>query len=167
MLRPALHLSSASTAPSESWRKRTPGFPAPGRQELSLTSSASAAPAWKKGETMSDHTHLAGKVMTLWRYPIKSMLGEELHVATLVNGSLLGDRALALIDGETGSVASAKHPGRWSRLLACQAAFVEPPVVGEALPVVRVTLPDGTTLLSGQHDCNRRVSQALGRFDVR
>ncbi len=112
---------------------------------------------------MSDHTHLAGKVMTLWRYPIKSMLGEELHVATLVNGSLLGDRALALIDGETGSVASAKHPGRWSRLLACQAAFVEPPVVGEALPVVRVTLPDGTTLLSGQHDCNRLLSRALGR----
>src|SRR5947207_5315797 len=98
---------------------------------------------------MSDRMPMAGKVVALWRYPIKSMVGEELHVATLVQGSVLGDRALALLDGETGSVASAKHPGRWSRLLACQAAFVEPPVVGEALPVVCVTLPDGTTLLSG------------------
>src|SRR5438034_11815037 len=83
---------------------------------------------------MLEHRPLAGKVLTLWRYPIKSMLGEELHVATLVQGSLLGDRALALLDGETGYVASAKHLGRWPRLLACQAAFVEPPVFGKALP---------------------------------
>jgi uncharacterized protein YcbX len=40
---------------------------------------------------------------------------------------------------------------------------VEPPTVGKALPPVRVTLPDGTSLLSGQHDFNQRVSQALGR----
>ena len=112
---------------------------------------------------MLEHRPLAGKVLTLWRYPIKSMLGEELHVATLVQGSLLGDRALALLDGETGYVASAKHLGRWPRLLACQAAFVEPPVFGKALPPVRVTLPDGTSLLSGQRDFNQRVSQALGR----
>jgi uncharacterized protein YcbX len=112
---------------------------------------------------MADSTHLAGKVVALWRYPIKSMLGEQLPVALLAQGSLLGDRAFALLDRATGLVASAKHPGRWSRLLACQAAFVEPPTEGVALPPVRVTLPDGTSLLSEQPDFNRRLSQVLGR----
>ena len=113
---------------------------------------------------MAARTPLAGKVVSLWRYPIKSMLGEELHAATLVNGSLLGDRALALIDCETGYVASAKHSQRWPRLLACRAAFVEPPAIGQVLPPV--TLPDGTSPLSGQSDFNQRVSQALGRAVV-
>jgi uncharacterized protein YcbX len=106
---------------------------------------------------------LAGKVVALWRYPIKSMLGEQLPASTLVDGRVLGDRVLALLDSATGLVASAKHPGRWSRLLACQASFVEPPVAGLALPAVRVTLPDGTNLLSEQPDCNQLLSQALGR----
>ena len=43
---------------------------------------------------MSDRRPLAGKVVALWRYPIKSMQGEQVLATTLVNGSLLGDRAL-------------------------------------------------------------------------
>ena len=112
---------------------------------------------------MEDSTHMAGKVVALWRYPIKSMQGEQLPVALLAQESLLGDRAFALLDRATGLVASAKNPGRWSLLLACQAAFVVPPTLGEALPPVRVTLPDGTSILSEQPDFNRRLSQALGR----
>ncbi len=112
---------------------------------------------------MADHTPLTGKVVALWRYPIKSMLGEEVPVASIAQGSLLGDRAFALLERKTGLVASAKHPQRWARLLACQATFVTPPAVGQALPPVRVTLPDGTSLLSEQHDFTRLLSQALGR----
>jgi uncharacterized protein YcbX len=112
---------------------------------------------------MEERTPLAGKVVSLWRYPIKSMLGEEVQATPLANGCLLGDRAFALIDCQTGHVASAKHPQRWLRLFACRAAFIEPPVVGEALPPVRVTLPDGASILTGQSDFNRLVSQALGR----
>src|SRR5205823_3640051 len=112
---------------------------------------------------MANRTPPAGQVVALWRYPIKSMLGEQVQAAPIVNGSLLGDRALALLDGETGLVASAKHPQRWPGLLACHAAFVEPPAAGLVLPPVRVTLPDGTSLLSGQPDFNRLLSQTLGR----
>src|SRR5260370_13843550 len=111
-------------------------------------------PGRKEADTMEERTPLAGKVVALWRYPIKSMQGEQLPVALLAQGSLLGDRAFALLDCATGLVASAKHPGRWSRLLACQAAFVEPPTEGVALPPVRVTLPDGTSLLSARPDVN-------------
>jgi uncharacterized protein YcbX len=112
---------------------------------------------------MIERRALVGQVVALWRYPIKSMLGEELPAAPIVDGSLLGDRALAVLDRESGLVASAKHPQRWPHLLACQAAFVEPPAAGLALPAVRVTLPDGTSLLSGQRDFPRLLSQALGR----
>ena len=112
---------------------------------------------------MEERTHMAGKVVALWRYPIKSMLGEQLPVALIAQGSLLGDRAFALLDRATGLVASAKYPDRWSRLLACQAAFVVPPTEGVALPPVRVTLPDGTSILSEQPDFNRRLSQVLER----
>ena len=80
---------------------------------------------------------MAGKVVALWRYPIKSMQGEQLPVALLAQGSLLGDRAFALLDRATGLVASAKNPDRWSRLLACQAPFVEPPTEGVALPTIQ------------------------------
>src|SRR5437667_4029983 len=121
------------------------------------------APDEKEADPMAERRPLAGQIVALWRYPIKSMLGEQVQAATIVNGSLLGDRALALVDGETGYVASAKHPQRWPHLFACQAAFMEPPVAGQVLPPVRVALPDGTSLLSGQPDCNRLLSQALGR----
>ena len=39
----------------------------------------------------------------------------------------LGDRAMALMDTETGKVASAKNPWRWPNLFDFRAAYVEPP----------------------------------------
>jgi uncharacterized protein YcbX len=38
-----------------------------------------------------------GAVVSLWRYPVKSMLGEELHTAHALDYGLLGDRVYALI----------------------------------------------------------------------
>ncbi|MDP9257522.1 MAG: MOSC N-terminal beta barrel domain-containing protein, partial [Actinomycetota bacterium] len=51
-----------------------------------------------------------GTIRALWRYPVKSMLGEELDAVDLSEGGVVGDRAYALRDRETGKVASAKHP---------------------------------------------------------
>ena len=39
-----------------------------------------------------------GKVASLWRYPVKSMQGEELSEAEATQHGLLGDRVYALID---------------------------------------------------------------------
>ena len=39
---------------------------------------------------------LVGVVEELWRYPVKSMLGEQLTVTELTESGLLGDRAYAL-----------------------------------------------------------------------
>jgi uncharacterized protein len=39
-----------------------------------------------------------GSVATLWRFPVKSMGGEQLHVVEVTERGILGDRAYALID---------------------------------------------------------------------
>ncbi len=43
-----------------------------------------------------------GSVVSLWRYPVKSMMGEELNAAKVTERGLLGDRAYALLDSSTG-----------------------------------------------------------------
>ncbi len=47
-----------------------------------------------------------GSIVSLWRYPVKSMLGEELNAAEVTKRGLLGDRAYALVDSADGKVAS-------------------------------------------------------------
>ena len=58
-----------------------------------------------------------GTVVSIWRYPVKSMLGEELNASYVTERGLVGDRAYALLDEETGKVASAKNPRKWEKPL--------------------------------------------------
>ena len=51
-----------------------------------------------------------GSVASLWRYPVKSMQGEELTATEVTERGLLGDRAYALIDSVDGKAATAKQP---------------------------------------------------------
>jgi uncharacterized protein YcbX len=104
-----------------------------------------------------------GSVASLWRYPVKSMSGEELKVSDVTDRGLVGDRAYALIDRETGKLASAKHPRKWARLMDFAASFVEPPRVGCPTPPVRIAFPDGSSLASTAAGLDRRCSEALGR----
>jgi uncharacterized protein YcbX len=112
-------------------------------------------------------THTAqvtgGSVVSLWRYPVKSMMGEELNAAEITDRGLLGDRAYALVDSSDGKVASAKNPRKWSGLFGFRAAFADPPRAGTAVPPVRITLPEGTVVSSEQSDVNQILSRALDR----
>jgi hypothetical protein len=85
-----------------------------------------------------------GSVKSLWRYPVKSMAGEELDASEVTGRGLRGDRAYALIDSVDGKVASAKNPRKWPQLFEFGAAYYDNPRSGAALPAVRITLPDGT-----------------------
>src|SRR3982750_3500580 len=96
-----------------------------------------------------------GSIVALWRYPVKSMMGEELNASAVTQRGMLGDRAYALVDRADGKVASAKNPRKWPQLFDCRAAFVDPPRPGAVLPPVRLTLPDGTMLSSTQTDLNQ------------
>lgn len=106
---------------------------------------------------------VAGKVVAVWRYPVKSMMGEELNASWVAENGLVGDRAFALIDVETGKAASAKNPRRWPNLFEFRAAYVEPPRDEQSLPAVRITLPDGESLTTDQADVGSQLSAALGR----
>jgi len=113
---------------------------------------------------MSHSTLMAlGSVVSLWRFPVKSMMGEELNAAEITERGLLGDRAYALVDRSDGKVASAKNPRKWSQLFDFRAAFVDPPRPGAEVPPVRITLPDGTVVTSEQSDLNQILSRTLNR----
>jgi uncharacterized protein YcbX len=102
-------------------------------------------------------------VTAIWRYPVKSMIGEELDASAVTEQGLLGDRAYALVDAETGKVASAKNPKRWPNLFECHAALTEPPETAGELPPVRITLPDGATVTSDDSDVDGVLSDVVGR----
>jgi uncharacterized protein YcbX len=102
-------------------------------------------------------------VAGLWRYPVKSMQGEELDAAEITAGGLLGDRRFAVIDPATGKLANAKNPRKWPRFYSFRAAYTEPPRVGSALPAVRITTPAGASATTDEADLPRLLSEALGR----
>jgi uncharacterized protein YcbX len=104
-----------------------------------------------------------GTVASLWRYPVKSMMGEGLTNADVTNSGLRGDRAYALIDKSDGKVASAKNPSKWPHLFDFHAVLAEDARTGAKLPPVRITLPDGTIVNSEQPDVHRIISDALKR----
>jgi uncharacterized protein len=96
-----------------------------------------------------------GTAVALRRYPVKSMLGEDLDGAEVGPAGLDGDRVLALIDRETGRVATAKHPRLWRLLLQCRAVRD-----GDG---VRITLPDGRTVAADGAEAEGALSALLGR----
>jgi uncharacterized protein len=107
-----------------------------------------------------------GMVVSIWRYPVKSMLGEELNSSYVTERGLIGDRAYALIDQKTGKVASAKNPKKWGKLFDFRSVFIDPPQVVENIPSVRITFPDGTHIFSDQDNIDYTLSKVLHQ-DVR
>jgi len=94
------------------------------------------------------------------------MQGEQLQEVAVTDHGVLGDRAYALIDAETGKVASAKSVKLFPGLLACRAAFTEPPRTNGGLPPVRIHLRDGSSVTSDSRDIDRTLS-AYWQRDVK
>ncbi|HEY2706095.1 MAG TPA: MOSC domain-containing protein [Candidatus Dormibacteraeota bacterium] len=95
----------------------------------------------------------------LWRYPTKSMLGEQVDSVTLGENGVAGDRAYALLDVATGRIVSAKRPAHFGRLLDCRATTAAGGGPSEAM----VTLPDGSVLRMDDPETERRLTALLGR----
>ena len=108
---------------------------------------------------------IVGTVAALWRFPVKCMRGERLEQAERTERGLVGDRAYALIDTDTGKVVSATSARLFPGLFGCRAAFVEPPRPGGEAPPVRIELPGGTSVSSDSGDVDRVLS-AYFRRDV-
>src|SRR5271169_3041572 len=118
---------------------------------------------------MMGSAQASGSVVALQRYPVKSMMGEELNAVEVNEVGLLCDRAYAIVDSSDGKVASAKNPRKWPDLFHFRAEFVGSPRPGSKVPPVRITLPDGTLVTSDQADISQILSRVLSRtvtFDV-
>lgn len=103
-----------------------------------------------------------GTVERLWRYPVKSMIGEELQAAAVGSRGVAGDRARAVVDAE-GRVASAKQSKRWPGLFTTRAAYLREPTDAEPAPAVRLTLPDGTSATSDDAALPVLLARQFGR----
>ena len=82
------------------------------------------------------------------------MLGEELNSSHVTERGLLGDRTYAVVDQNTGKVASEKNPRKWGRLFDFRSVLVDQPQTAGNIPLppVRITFPDGTHMFPNQHD---------------
>jgi len=94
----------------------------------------------------------AGRVVALWRYPMKSFLGEQLDEASLGPGGLDGDRRFALRDAISGHVLSAK---KFSVLLRARAEIGSDGVM--------ITLPDGSSVSLRDPEAAAALTSWLGR----
>jgi uncharacterized protein YcbX len=97
---------------------------------------------------------MLGTVATLRRYPVKSMLGEEVDTSEVSLVGLARDRRLAVISRSTGKVASAKYPRLWRDLLTLSAQALDH-------DVIRITLPGGKTVWSTDADVDTILSELL------
>ena len=95
---------------------------------------------------------IVGRVVALWRYPVKSMLGERLDRAWLGPEGIEGDRVWALRDAETGRVLSAK---KVPRLLTARSST--------AGREVHIELPNGEAVEAGDPAAVKAIGAWLGR----
>ncbi|WP_244930468.1 MOSC N-terminal beta barrel domain-containing protein [Nocardioides sp. W7] len=91
------------------------------------------------------------EVVGLWRYPVKSLQGEELAVAGIEPDGLVGDRRWGIRDGGTDRILTAR---RRPELLAASASY------DDDLPVI--TLPDGRVAVGPGESTDRLLSEWLG-----
>ncbi|HLK86483.1 MAG TPA: MOSC N-terminal beta barrel domain-containing protein [Candidatus Binataceae bacterium] len=97
-------------------------------------------------------------VSALFRYPVKSMLGEKLSEMTFTLKGGVGDRAWAIREA-SGKIATAK---KWPAMLGFRAGYDTPPRDGELAPVT-ITFPDGSIAHAADADASERLSRAMSR----
>jgi uncharacterized protein YcbX len=99
-----------------------------------------------------------GTVKALWRFPVKSMQGEQLEELHITSRGVVGDRAWALRDLENRRVSTAK---KFAGLLKFHAQYEGTPSA-DNLPPVKITLPNGREIHADDTDASELISEALG-----
>ncbi|HUY18258.1 MAG TPA: MOSC domain-containing protein [Candidatus Binataceae bacterium] len=94
-----------------------------------------------------------GTVGGLFRYPVKSMLGETLSELTIGPAGVVGDRAWALRELVNGRIVSAK---KWRQAFDFRAAYA----AESAAPII--TLPDGRKIAADAPEASQLISAAFG-----
>jgi hypothetical protein len=113
---------------------------------------------------------IIGTIGAIMRYPVKSMLGENLDGCEMVTSGVDGDRTHALVDPSTGKIASAKQPNLWRDLLAFSAK-TRATTGSQTNASIVVSDGSGNQIDLTDPDFDRKISECLGRriklIDVR
>jgi uncharacterized protein YcbX len=99
-----------------------------------------------------------GVVKELFRYPVKSMLGERLVEVEVGSKGVIGDRAWALREANR-RVVSAK---KWANMLGFSAAYEGTPAPEQLAPV-KITLPDRSSVYADDPRASEAISSYLRR----
>ena len=100
---------------------------------------------------------LYGKVKQLWRYPVKSLLGESLTELSIDRRGVVGDRWFA-ISNTQGKFGSGKNTRRFRKiegLFSFQAKYDNKTLL--------IVFPNGRTFEANDPNLNRELSSALGQ----
>tara|TARA_R110001592_G_scaffold336019_1_gene621144 strand:+ start:50375 stop:51355 length:981 start_codon:yes stop_codon:yes gene_type:complete len=103
--------------------------------------------------------YFVGTVKELWRYPVKSMAGEQVEKANIEKGGLYGDRLWALRDEKAGELTSVR---KMPKQLLCTPSYDHEPQ-GKIIPHITIELPDGTKLHSSDDNANEIISHYLNK----
>lgn len=103
-----------------------------------------------------------GVIAAIHRYPVKSMMGEELNATRVGAKGIHGDRFFSIADLATGKIASAKNPSAWPGLFSYRAAFTAPLDNG-SLPPAQITFPDGSNVSTEDKQIESKLSVSLGK----
>lgn len=104
---------------------------------------------------------LTGTVSALWRFPVKTMMGEQLNRAMVTTAGLAGDRAYTLIDND-GRICTGKIIRKWGPIMESRARYLQEPESSDDPPPAEITLPDGDRMLTSDPGAESRLSSLLG-----
>lgn len=100
-----------------------------------------------------------GKLKQLWRYPVKSMVGETLAQGYINANGLRGDRCWAFRDEAAAQLTVVRDT---PRLLQCKARYLFEPDA-DVIPDVMMTFPGGTEVSSQNPAASQLMSEWLGK----
>lgn len=95
-----------------------------------------------------------GRLVQIWRYPVKSFIGSTVDEVELTDLGIAGDRHWAIRDHVRGGIRGAKKIGDLMQFAAAS--------VGDGSHHVVITFPDGSTATTRDADVHVRLSAALG-----
>ena len=98
-------------------------------------------------------------IHSLYRYPVKSMGGDNLNSTALTTKGIPGDRCWTVKDEERGGIKGGK---RFPQLMDMHAALEHEPDALTPSPPVAIRLPDQSTTHSKDPKVNQTLSAAIG-----
>ncbi len=101
-----------------------------------------------------------GRISGIFRYPVKSMLGEALDASALGRDGIPGDRAWGVRDEGRGDFYTGK---RSAALMSCRAAYAGPAQTFREGEVPEIRLPDGSRFAADATDAAARLGEVVGR----